>query len=259
LTLAPVALVAAVHAYLHGEGGRILNSSGAVTPPSVSAFGAGFLVAAALGIAVAIRRRAALPVLGFLAVIVLQALVIGVLDVRAGSRSFYIPFKMMYLAVWPAAALGAFGFVTASGWVAARVPRLGFAAALMPGVVAVLLVSGRVPLVRQPSPINASAYAAGLWARDHLDRACVDYFTSHWLTGYWLHLDVLGNPRLSDRMRAETFEFRDSVGKWLEGRGLRYGLVEHPDDIPRDLRPDLRVLHTAAAVQIVENTRGRCP
>jgi hypothetical protein len=76
-------------------------------------------------------------------------------------------------------------------------------------------------------------------ARDHLRRECVDYFSRHWLTGYWLHLDVLGNPRVSDRMRVETFDFPDVVGKWIEGKGLPYAIVENLAAIPRDARADM--------------------
>ena len=75
------------------------------------------------------------------------------------------------------------------------------------------------------------------------------------MTGYWLHLDVFGNPRDSDRMRAESFEFRDSVGKWLQGRGLPYGFVENLPDIPRELRPDMIPVHTVGPTALVRNAR----
>ena len=103
------------------------------------------------------------------------------------------------------------------------------------------------------------AYQAGLWVRANVDPRCVDYFTRHWLTGYWLHLAVLGNPRDSDRMRAETFEFRDAVGRWIQGRGLPHAIVEDPSAIPRELRPELTVLATFPPFAVVTHPSAACP
>jgi hypothetical protein len=206
-----------------------------------------------------LRVRSVLPVAIFLAAVLLQASALAGLAVRAGTRGFYLPFKMMYLAVLPAAVLGGVALVVMAEYLSVRVPRVRAATVLLPLVVAVLLVAGRVPLVRQKAPMTLSAYRVGVWARDHARPDCVDYFTAHWLTGYWLHLDVLGNPRESDRMRVETFEFRDTVGKWLEGRGLQYGIVEDLDAIPHELRPDLAVQQSFPPFTFVRNLRGRCP
>jgi len=188
------------------------------------------------------------------------AAVLAVLTVRTGATGFYLPFKMMYLVVFPCAVLAA----VALGWtvhaVAGRVPRLGRAVAVVPVVLALSFAAPRVPRVRQKSPINEPAYAAGLWAREHLPPACIDYFSKHWLTGYWMHLDVLGNPRASARMRAESFEFHDSAAKWLQGRGLPYGFVENLADIPRELRPEMVPVHTVGSAALVRNLRSAgCP
>ena len=255
---APMASVVLLHSALHAQDSRILSSSGAVTSPSVAGFGMGFLICAAAGVVLALRLRPARLVAAFLAITLVQAVTIAVLDVRAGSRGFYMPFKMVYLAVFPCALLGAAALITLTDALIARVPRAR-ALAAAPVLFVLLGLSGRVPMARQKSPINEPSYRAGLWAREHLDRACIDYFSRHWLTGYWLHLDVLGNARDSDRMRQETFEFRDSVGKWLEGRGLRYGFVEHVSDIPRELRGELRTLQTFSSAALLENPKGRCP
>jgi hypothetical protein len=79
--------------------------------------------------------------------------------------------------------------------------------------------------------------------------------TRGWLTGYWLHLDVRGNPRLSDRMRQETFEFRDTVGKWIEGKGLPYAIVEDLAALPRDARVDMIPLREFPPAALVQNAR----
>jgi hypothetical protein len=259
IALGPPVLFGLAHALLHTEGGRILASSGAVTGPSVAAFGAAFLVLAAGGAILSWRVRGVRPVVVFLAAALLQAAALAVLAVRAGTHGFYLPFKMMYLIVFPAAVLGGVALIVVAEYLSVRVPRVRAAALLLPVVVAVAVAAGRVPVARQKSPMTLSALRAGVWAREHASVECVDYFTTHWLTGYWLHLDVLGNPRDSDRMRVETFEFRDSVGKWLDGRGLRYGIVEDLDAIPYELRPDLTVLESFSPFTVVRNERGRCP
>lgn len=253
IAFGPIAIVAGAHLALHAQGGSILATSGAVTAPSVAAFGIGFLVCAAAGVAWALRHREGAIVLVMLVATIATSLVLAALGIRNGSHALYLPFKMVYLAVQPAAVLGAVALGAIAGGLSARVPRARMAMALLPVAIAAFLATGRVPLRPQRSPINEPAYAAGVWARAHVPPACVDYFSRHWLTGYWLHLDVLGNPRESDRMRAETFEFRDSVGKWIEGHGLPFGIIEDLDSIPRELRPELTTLYRAGSMVVVRN------
>jgi hypothetical protein len=83
----------------------------------------------------------------------------------------------------------------------------------------------------------------------------VDYFSRYWLTGYWLHLDVLGNPRVADRMSHETFELRDAAAKWIEGRGLPFAIVEDLPSIPRDVRVDMVPLYQRDRFVLVRNLR----
>jgi hypothetical protein len=66
---------------------------------------------------------------------------------------------------------------------------------------------------------------------------------------------VLGNPRLSDRMRAESFEFHDSVSKWIQGRGLPYAIVEDFAAVPRDARVDMIPLRRFGLAAVVRNAR----
>ena len=129
------------------------------------------------------------------------------------------------------------------------------AATALPLILAAILAAGRLPAKRPRSPISESALAAGLWARDTVPRGCIDYISAHWLTGYWLHLDVLGNPRVSDRMRVETFDFPDVVGKWIQGRGLPYAIVEDFGAVPRDAREDMIPIREFGRAALVKNTR----
>jgi hypothetical protein len=66
---------------------------------------------------------------------------------------------------------------------------------------------------------------------------------------------MLGNPRLSDRIREESFEFRDSVGQWIQGRGLPYAIVEDFAAVPRDARVDMIPLRRFGLAAVVRNTR----
>jgi hypothetical protein len=162
---------------------------------------------------------------------------------------------MMFLLVPLGAVLGSLALARVADVVISRVPRARWIAAVAPMLVAGLLLGGRLPVRRQKGSITEPALAAGEWARDHLPSACIDYFSSYWLTGFWLHFDVLGNPRVSERMRTETFEFRDSVGKWIEGRGLPYAFVEDLDLVPKDARVDMAAVQRFGRAALVRNLR----
>lgn len=253
-TLGPAAAFALVHQLTHRGAGAIVTSAGAVTAPSVAAFGLAFLLLAGAGAALAWRDRAARPVVVFLAAILLAAAGLALLVVRAGSSSFYMPFKMMYLAVAPAAVLGAFGAARISARLATG--RAAAAAAWLPLIAVIGLAGGRLPVRRVQGSLFLPAREVAMWARDHnVPPGCVDYFSRYWLTGYWLHLDVLGNPRLSDRMREETFDFPDAAAKWIEGRGLPYAIVEDMTAIPREIRPDMEPLRQSGTFVLVRNRR----
>ena len=255
----PPGVAVALHALTHASGVAIVGSSGAVTRPSAETLGIALLVLAVAGGIASLRVSAARAIAVLLVVTVAQALAIAALDiVRApaqGFHSFYMPFKMVYLAVLPCAVLAALALARAADALTSRVPAVRAAGAAIPLLLAALLAAGRFPVKRQQGPITLPSLAAGLWARNHLPSECVDYFSRHWLTGYWLHLDVLNNPRVSDRMRAETFDFPDVVGKWIQGKGLPYAIVENLDTIPRDARADMLTLASFPPAAVVKNVR----
>jgi hypothetical protein len=255
-TLAPAAAFAIAHLLTHRGAASIVAASGAVTAPSVAAFGAGFLVLAAAGAALAVREPAARSVVLFLGATLAVAAGLAWLAARAGASGWYMPFKMIYLAVLPAAVLGGLALARAAAATAGWWPRLRIAAVCAALAIAVLLTRGRVPVRRVSGSLSMPAREVGLWARDHVPPACVDYFSRYWLTGYWLHLDVLGNPRLSDRMRQETFDFPDIAAKWIEGHGLPYAIVEDMTAIPHEIRPDMEALHQNGPFVLVRNRRG---
>jgi hypothetical protein len=268
--LLPAVALAIVHAWTHAAGAATIGSAGVVTKASAASLGVAFVALGMVGAILAVRHAAARPLAVLLSVALLESLAIAALEIRgltpasrtlAGAPpSFYLPFKMVYLMVPPLAVLGAIALARVANGLASFLPVVRGPALAIPVIVAAILANGRFPLKRQHGPITESALAAGLWTRSQpVPAACVDYFSRHWLTGYWLHLDVLGNPRLSDRMRVETFEFADTAGRWLEGRGQPYAIVEDLSAIPHDIRVDMAVLHEFPPSALVQNTRPRPP
>jgi len=258
----PALLFGLVHQALHPGAASIVTSTGAVTAPSIDAFGLGFLVAAAGGVVLGVRERAALPVVAFLAATLLLAAALACLAAGGGTGRFYMAFKMMYLAMLPAAVLGAVALARAADVIAmllrnvrVRPAAAGIVSAMLPVLVAVPLLRGRVPTHRMRGSLSAPARDVALRARERVPPSCIDYFSSYWLTGYWLHLDVLANPRLSDRMRQETFDFPDVAAKWIEGRGLPYAIVEDMGAIPREIRADMSPMYQAGSFVLVRNAR----
>lgn len=254
----PILLVALLHVATHRGGASILVSAGDVTRPSVDALGATFIVLAGAGALMSLRSLRARPVLLFASAIVVQAIGLAVLNRLTGSTSLYLPYKMMYLFLLPCAVVAAVPLTCIAVEMACGHWALRTVSAIVPLALAVPLMWGRVPHHRQPSPMTESSYAAGLWARNHLPAGCIDYFTRRSLTGYWLHLDLLGNPRVSPRMDEETFDFRETVGRWIEGRGLPYAIVEDLSSIPRELRPKMETLQPFGSGAVVKN-RGQTP
>ena len=153
VVVVPVTLFVILHTSTHAAGAAIIGSSGAVTRPSAETLGAVFVAVGVVGAMLALRDAPSRPLAVLLAVAVLQGLALAALDVRAGSRSFYMPFKMVYLAVLPCAVLGALALAQGSAALSSRFPVIRHAAAFGPLVVAALLVHGRVPLKRQHGPI----------------------------------------------------------------------------------------------------------
>jgi hypothetical protein len=255
IALLPAAAIAFVHATFHRGSGGILTASGAMTVPSIAAFGIPLLAFVAIGCAFSARIREQRVVLVFALAVVGQAVALAILARIAGSGSLYLPFKMLFLAVPVAGVIAAVGLAGLARILFGSIDRLTWAAAVAPVLVAAFLLHGRAPTRRLHGPITDAAIDAGAWARDHVPGACVDYFASSWLTGYWMHLDALGNPRVSDRMRSESFDFRDAVGKWIEGRGLPFAFVEDFDAVPRDARVGMTILQRYGRAAVVANAR----
>src|SRR5262249_7510336 len=91
-TVGPSLLLLAVHSLWHPGSAGMVAASGAVTAPSIGAFGAAFILLAAAGAVLACGPAVRAPriVVAFTAATALQAVVLAWLARRAGNTSYYM-------------------------------------------------------------------------------------------------------------------------------------------------------------------------
>ncbi|MEP7306930.1 MAG: hypothetical protein ABJA98_15550 [Acidobacteriota bacterium] len=260
----PIAAVAAL--YISGRLGWVgyVRAGGAVVQPSTSEFGWVFPIVSVVGLGLLVARRRGRATAAFITAIGLQAVALFKLNEGHGPGASYMALKMVYLAVYPLAVAAAVAL--AAGWEALH--RLGslrqrggiYVAWALAVVLALSIVP---PIVRMPRPhpaITEQLNLAGQWARAHVDPACVDYLMSHDAAAYWLHLAVLGNPRMSARTGdSETFELDPAIVRWITPGGLRFAIADL-SVVPRDVQQDFDVLaRFGSAAVVARRTGGRCP
>ena len=107
VSLAPLAIVAIVHAAGSARWAQLVRSSGAALRPSIAVVGWLLPTLALLGLAVAFSERRARSTLLLLAAMAAQATVLYAMATSIGSDTPYMALKMMYLAVYPLAVLAA--------------------------------------------------------------------------------------------------------------------------------------------------------
>lgn len=251
--------------YIAGRLGwlQLAGTGGSAPWPAVDAFGWPFIALACAGVVLSVwttRGRAS----GLFVVAVLaQAGAFYVLARRAGAPQPYMTLKMVYLLLWPMAACAAL----AAGELWVRVVpasladrsswRFGAALAVALAFVAVARPLAAKPARLHPLPpaVSLPLYEAGQWAHDHVPPGCVEYLVGDDETAYWLHLAVLGNPRMSDRTGDNsTYEPTDAILRWLTPGGLPYAIVDLPV-IPRDVREELDIVQ-AFGTAAVAKRRG---
>jgi hypothetical protein len=114
------------------------------------------------------------------------------------------------------------------------------------------LLRTRARLHPLPPAVSLPLYEAGAWARSHIPPGCIEYLVGDDETAYWLHLAVLGNPRMSDRTgNNSTYEPDDAVMRWLTPNGLPYAIADLPA-LPRDVRSELDVVQRFDTAAIVK-------
>lgn len=224
--LAPMLVIAAIHLAGRWQWLGIVRTSGAVLAPSVASLGGLLPALVVIGLLMSARERQARVSLILLLVIALQALTLFVLAGARGASTPYMAFKMVYLAIYPAAVVAAvaLGHLRSNliGWILAS---------------ALVLMAVR-PALTAPRPlpvVDLDLYDAGRWVRANVGQTCVDYLVGDAETAYWLHLAVLGNPRSSARMEEmDRYQPRAAVGPWITGDGRGYAIAEArtlPDEV----------------------------
>ena len=261
LAITPIALIAAVHAMGRAGWLTIAGTSGAVVHPAVSLFGWGYLALAAAGAAMAPFQRAARSTMLIAISIGAQAMTLYVLARARGASTPYMALKMIYLLIYPLAVLGAVAIAaviyrglkaTPAG---TRYVREKRGAIMAWAVLAMMTTAYWKPLttVKVPTPAGSEdLYLAGRWVRAHVEAECVDYLVPSVDTAYWLHLAVLGNPRLSARTADPgTYDPDMNVARWIEPSGLPYAIAYMPA-LPREVLSDVDVIEQVRSAAVLK-------
>jgi len=260
----PIAAVAAL--YIAGRLAWVgyVRAGGAVVQPSTSEFGWLFPIVSVIGLGFLVVRRRGRATVGFVAAIGLQALALFELNDGHGEGASYMALKMVYLAVYPLTV--AASVAVAAGCEAltrsAPVRQRGgmYVAWILPVALGIVILPPIARTTRPRPAITEQLNLAGQWARAHVDTGCVDYLMSHDAAAYWLHLAVLGNPRMSARTGdTATFELKPAIVRWITPDGLRFAIADL-SVVPRDVQQDFEVLaQFGSAAVVARRTGGRCP
>ena len=253
--LVPIAIAAAMYARAHGHAVGIVAVPGYVPLPTIATFGGWFLLAAASGIVVAATRaRLRLVVLSFLAAIALQAAALFALARATHAEIPYQAVKMAFIAIYPLAVAAAIAL--ASLFDLTNLSRLSRPSRpILAALVFVLAILTLRPALTAPRPkpvVTERLYQAGVWARTHVDPACVDYLVDDEYSAYWLHLAVLRNARADPRHSDELFVVKHALVRWVMPGGRRYAIVEDLSELPRDIRSNVDVMATFGPAAVVK-------
>lgn len=259
--LLPFAIVAGLY-LVPRLGWLAMAGTGGDAPwPSPAVYSWPLTLLAVVGAGLAATRRASRATWLFGAMVAAQALSLYVLSVRRGGGAQpYMAQKMAYLLLWPMVALAALALGDLWTRVAARRPRSAvWHTGVAWGVVAVVLGGVTGSFVWQPKRLrplppaltSLDVYDAARWARAHLPVGCIEYLVGDDETSYWLHLAVLGNPRMSARTADwATYEPKDAILRWLTPGGLPYAVADLPA-LPRGVREELDVAERFGSAAIV--------
>jgi hypothetical protein len=247
IAFAPVAVVGAIH--VAGRWGwlAIVRASGAVMQPGLDNLGWLLPLLAVAGVGVAIKDRRATTTIVFLFAIVLQAITLFAVARAQGAHTPYMAFKMVYLAIYPAAVLAAVAIAAAERSLMRRGERRESRGAAGWIVATVLLVIAVRPALTAPRAVpvlDLDLYRAGKWTRANIGQSCVDYLVGDAETAYWLHLAVLGNPRASARMQEiDVYDPRAVMGTWITAEGRPYAIAD-ARQLPDEVRSRVETVNT---------------
>jgi hypothetical protein len=261
-TLIPITIIGVIYTLGHIRATQVLSAEGEVFAPSVTVYGRPFLVLALVGLVACMRKSQALPLLLFTGALLLQMSVMFIFSAYLHITDYYQA-KMFFLLIYPMALLGALG-IFALWHLPERFLRPVWRqrwptfAIVLPVLVLAVAVRRDLPSHRF-SAITEPVYQAGLWAKAHLPSGCIDYPVDHWITAYWLHVDVLGNPRASERTNfiiAGMEARRDSPLRWTDPGGLPFAIVSDLQAVPIEVRAGtgFKVLYEASSSAVVQRS-----
>lgn len=267
LLLAFVPLAAVSGAYLIGRLGwlQLAGTGGSAPWPLLSSFGIPLVVLALFGLVVCTTQRRGRATVLFTGALLAQTLALYIVARRSGAPQPYMALKMFYLLLRPMVLCASVAIAMLWQLCWSRVSSLSGAfvsanaeARLAWALVGFVLVLVGWPLWKAPSALHPKPpavseplFEAGLWVRENLPVGCVEYLVNDDETAYWLHLAVLGNPRISDRTGDNsTYEPQDALVRWLTPNGLPYAIADLTT-LPRDVRNDLEVVHSFGTAAVV--------
>jgi hypothetical protein len=242
---------------------QLAGTGGKTAIPRIDAYGWPFLAASSIGLLIALGGRRTRSAGLMAAAVLTQAGALAVVALRQ-HHTPYMAQKMFYVLLF----VQAVGIAALAGTLWQALGRWRHHAALAWGIVAIAAgltartVSGaprRLAIHIKPA-VTRPLERAGEWARTHLPPQCVDYLVGDDEAAYWLHLAVLGNPRMSARTGDfDTYELNPALIRWLTPGGLPYAIADLPA-VPRGVREEFEVLarfETAAVVK--RRGKASCP
>jgi hypothetical protein len=263
--VAPVLLFAALFMAGRSAWVQLAATGGRTAWPVADAYGWPLLLASTCGLVLALWRRRARSAAVFAGSILTEAAALSWLAAQANNVP-YMALKLFYLlifvqAVLVALALGETWHLTSRAWERFRPgPFRGSSTQLawtMTSCLALLVAwsvrraPGGLHLDVRPA-VSRPLELAGEWARANVSPSCVEYLVPDDETAYWLHLAMLGNPRMSARTGDNaTYELTPALVRWLTPGGLPYAIADLPA-LPRGVRDELNVIarfDTAAVVK----------
>ena len=256
IVVAPVMVLATIHAVGRLGWMRIVRTSGGALAPSIETVGWAFAMLAVAGLMVSATDRRARITLGLLIALGVQAITLWFVATANGAATPYMAYKMMYLAVYPLAVLGALAIGRLSAGAGAGAVT-GDRAQFVGWVLAALLMIAIVrPALREPRSVpvvSIDLYHAGQWARDNVGAACLDYLVADANTAYWLHLAVLGNARAASRTaQVDVYDPRQAIGHWIASDAAQGFAIVDDRLLPDEIRSRVEVIARFGSAAVIK-------
>ncbi len=242
---------------------EVFQKGGPVAHPGFMLTEWQFTALAAVGLIAGLRKRQWQVMVIFTGVTLLEAAAFFVFLRYEHEALRYFAYKVFFLLLYPMAILAAGALDTVCdrlerGWPEARLGRVALPSVVLPALIlwaAYLQLPGR--LAPGVSAVNEPLYECGLWAETHLPIGCVDYLVANWLTAYWLHSQVLGNPGGPHSSQILN-DF--NPGKWLQPDGLPYAVAANLNGVPPSLRSTFEILHQCGSAGVIRRLgESSCP